>query len=190
MKVMNYKSYSVLAMLAALFVSSPSQAKVEGFNIDALIGADLISGGTSSSSSNLGYGLRLGYHLDPTWEIGAGFTTATNSTSVATTVGTFSTSATTGLLMADINFHFNNEWNPLYLGARLGLGINSGSNNAPSAPSVATTTNLAYGIVGGYDFKVAESFTIGPRISYTAVTQSIGGNLADFQAHAAFKYFF
>ncbi len=173
-------------MLFSVFaLGSQSHAKVEGFNIDALVGVDLLSGGSTASTSNLGYGARLGYHLNHSWEIGFGFTTATNSTAT----GIYSTSATLGLLMADLSFHFENEWNPLYLGIRLGTGISSGSSNVPGVVVKDSTTDFAYGIVGGYDFRAAENFTIGPRISYTMVSQPLT-NLSDFQAHAAFKYFF
>lgn len=183
--MLNKKRVLLLSFLALSFLHTESYAKVEGFNIDGLLGVDLISGGSNASTSNLGYGGRIGYHLNPTWEMGAGFTTATNST----TSGTYSTSSTTGLLMGDLNFHFANEWNPFYLGIRLGMGISSGSTTVPGASTVNTRADLAYGFVGGYDFKVAESFTIGPKISYTMVSQPLT-NLADFQAHAAFKYFF
>jgi opacity protein-like surface antigen len=91
--------------------------------------------------------------------------------------------------MADFNYHLPDGWDALYFGVRLGLGFNSGSSNDVIAPISYSSTNLAYGVVGGYDYKVSESFTIGPRVSYTAISRD-AGNMGDFQAQAAFKYFF
>jgi Outer membrane protein beta-barrel domain len=171
------------AVLCGLFAVS-SYAR-EGLNIDALVGVDLISGGVNSSSSttSLGFGGRIGYHLTPNWEIGGSFTTTSNSVNVGPAVNTSSTS----LLLGDLNYHLPDRWEPLYFGVRLGVGYNSGTSNSPLIGNYSTN-NLAYGFLGGYDFYVSSNFTIGPRISYTMVSQN-PGTLGDFQAHAAFKYF-
>lgn len=159
----------------------------QGLNVDGLIGVDWLSGGSSISSatSNVSYGARVGYHLTTNWELGAAFTTTSNSLNV----GPYSTTTRTSLLMADFNYHLPDQWDALYFGIRLGLGFNSGSTNDPLFPDGTSSTRFAYGVVGGYDFKVSESFTIGPRIAYTVISQDIG-NMGDFQAQAAFKYFF
>lgn len=154
-----------------------------GINLAFLFGADLVSGGSATSTSNLGLGGRLGYHLDNDWEIGASY----NSTSNSTIVNDIANKTSVGLLLADLNYHFPREWNPLYLGIRGGAGFTTGYSNVSRASS---RTDLAYGLVGGYDVKVARSFTVGPRISYTMISQQNRANMGDFQAQAGLKYFF
>jgi opacity protein-like surface antigen len=178
------KVFLALLSLTAFTASAPAFCAAEGLNIGALIGLDFLSGGGAASASNLGYGARLGYHMDPNWELGAAFTTTTNSTAV----GQFNTSSSLGLLMGELNYHLPGNLNPLSFGFRLGIGFNSGSSNDPAITS-RSSTNLAYGLVGGYDFLVSRNFSIGPRVSYTTVNQDAGPNQGDFQAQAAFKYY-
>lgn len=178
-------AYSFLS-LAGATTSFASEEDYRHFNVDGLVGVDFLSGGRSGSTTNLGFGGRFGYFPHYNWEVGVGFTTTANST----TVGNYTNSYGLGLLMADVNYHFSGDWNPLYLGLRLGTGINSSSTNDPSASGPPTTANFAWGLVGGYDIGLGKGFTIGPRISYTMVTLSGTTNQSDFQLHGALKYWF
>lgn len=154
-----------------------------GVNLAFLFGADLLSGGNATNTSNVGLGGRLGYHLNNDWEIGASY----NSTSNSSVVNDVTNKTSVGLLLADLNYHFPEDWNPLYLGIRGGAGFTTGYSTVSRASS---STDLAYGFVGGYDVKIARSFTVGPRISYTMISQKNLANMSDFQAQAGLKYFF
>ena len=185
---MSIKKYGLASFLVLLATSASSFAATNssyGLNVDGLLGIDLITGGGSSSTTNVGYGARVGYSVDPSIEVGVSLTTSSNST----TVNGFSNSASLGLLLADLNYHLPEQWNPLYFGIRLGLGLSSGSTTIPGAPDPGSSTNLAYGFVGGYDHSLGNNITIGPRVAYT-ITQYTPGNIGDFQAQAALKYFF
>ncbi len=187
-KAASVAPFAVLSCLMALdahAVTKEVRDHTHGLNADALIGADLISGGpgnTSSSTSALGYGFRLGYHLNYNWEVGLSVSTSSNSTTAA---GSTTSSATT-LLMAELDYHLSDGLNPLYFGFRMGAGFSSVSGNAVTA---SASSNAAYGFVGGYDVYTNDNFTIGPRVAYTMVPIS-GGNIGVFQIQAAFKYFF
>lgn len=168
-------------------VSSPAQsAETKNFNVDGLLGVDFLSGGTAASTSNLGFGGRVGYHLDYNWEVGGSFTTTSNSTTAADVTS----SSRLNLIMADLNYHLDGDLNPLYFGIRLGMGISSGSTNATGAAAVPTKTSFAWGLTTGYDFFVHPSLTIGPRVSYTMIPNTGSTNQSDFQLQAAVKYFF
>ena len=184
---MKFKLATILAaQLICLTSIAPCMAIVQGYNVDATVGLDSITGGGTSNSS-VGYGVRAGYHLDPHLEAGIGFSRASNSN----TVGTTSTSSTLGLILADLNYHFSNEFNPLYVGVRLGMGLRSNSSTFNGVDQGSqSNANFAYGLVGGYDFVTGRNFTIGPKVAYTIVTPSKGVSQSDFQAHVAFKYFF
>ena len=161
-----------------------ANGRLMGLNIDGILGLDLISGG-SSSTSNFGFGGRVGYHLDYHWEIGVSVTTTSNSTTVINPTGgnNLSLSSALTLILADLNYHLSDDLNPLYFGIRLGTGLTSST-------SINTAANFAYGVVGGYDYAIGDSVTIGPKIAYTMVNQSNTSNQGDFQAQATIKYFF
>ena len=176
------KLFAVCA-LSTLGVAGQAHALVQGYNVDLQLGLDSITGGGVSSSS-VGYGARLGYHLDPNVELGVNFTIANTTV----TTNNVAASNSLGLLLADMSYHFNNEFNPLYVGVRLGVGFKSKSDSTVNA--TPSSANFAYGLVGGYDAPVGNNFSIGPKVAYTILTPANGTSTSDFQAHAVFKYFF
>lgn len=116
-----------------------------------------------NAGSGIAWGMVLGYHFQPRWEIGFSYSSFNTTHSHAPSGSTSSL----GLALFRFVFHPNGEFNPLYLGIQTGAGIYS---NTPHQPPSYGTSGFAFGGTVGYDHPVGHGLTFGPQLSYIAVS--------------------
>ena len=178
----------ILGVTPALCVEdglgSSSNVRLGTFNVDGLLGLDLVAGGANANSANFGWGGRVGYLFQRDWEVGFSATTVSSSAFIAKAL-TATTRLT--LLMAEIAYHLPRDMSQFYILGKLGLGIASTTGYDEGN---YTGTNFAWGVGGGYDIPLGGQFTFGPRVTYNMVTVSNNSAQSDFQVHGALKFFF
>ena len=173
-KKLSNKGTSIIALFL-LCISGNALAAV-GIDVEGLIGFANSSNTAGQAASGISFGGRLGYHLNPTWEVGASFTTH-SSISTLTILGfSSSISNTWQLILADINRHFftSPELQPLYFGLLGGAAINAinVSSSSPLTPVTAsTTTAFTAGARVGYDYVLEGGLAAGAEVRF-AVTVS------------------
>ena len=143
------------------------------------VGYDLTTLSTSNSAGT-SFGGRGSYFWGPNLSAGLGVT-FTGTTPSGAPAGTNSSLT---LIMGDATFHFTNHLKGLFLGVRMGLSMHFSS--LPQV--VSTNNNLAMGILGGYDFHLSRSLSVGPQISYSMILTPLLSSI--IQLHGVLKYWY
>jgi hypothetical protein len=168
--------------------------------IGALLGFAFASGG-----SKFEFGLDGNYKLSPEWGIGLYGTYSSTSQTVPPVAGITAggtASASSIIIAPELNYFLQGELKGLHLGGKIGLNMISSSSSIAGSTG-GSTSNLAFGAGAGYDYPIAQSFTIGGEANFliissgssssgsgsTTVTTS-GGSTSVFNILAAGKYWF
>ena len=73
----------------------------------------------------------------------------------------------------------------MYAGLRIGTGLRSTTFSTPLAGS-ASTLNLAYGFLGGWNFQLIDALALSPQIGYQRVETAVP--TSDISIQLAIRY--
>ena len=153
----------VLVLAASIAAYAPTSARAEadpsGF-VGGLFGLAVPS--LSGTNARMEWGLTAGAKIGS--EIGVAGYYLTNSKDEGGSVGTFGVD----LYGVQASYHFEGEAKGAFFGARLGLSKVTQSVSGSSF----STSPYHWGVVGGYDYFLGESLSLGAEASFISVGQA------------------